>query len=121
LLEANFEMEKFIRGLCFYISEVDRKRPYEKGVIPKLYFAPNERNYFVKYNPGLYKKTSKDLEPFFKRLTKLDHVDNIIFIIICALFLLVAIGGFVLFLEYNSIIFIVAIFIVDFICFFCTV
>ncbi len=118
MLEANFEMEKFIRGLCHYISEVDRKRPYKKGIIPKLYFAPNERNYFVKNNPGLYKKTRKDLNPFFKRVTKLDSVDNMIFVIICVLFLLVTVGGVVLYLEYESILFIIAILIVDIICFF---
>lgn len=116
--ESNFQIEKFARGLCDYISEVDRKRPYKKGIIPKLYFASNERSYFVRNNPKLYKKTRRDLDPFFKRLTKLDYVDNIIFIIIGVLFLLVTIEGVVLFLRYRSIFFIVAIFIVDVICFF---
>ncbi len=116
--DANFEIEKFISSLCHYISEVDRKRPYEKGVIPKLYFASNERNYFIKHNSGLYKKTQMDLEPFFKRVTKLDYVDNIIFIIICVLFLLVTIVGVALYLKYESVLFIVAIIIVDLICFF---
>jgi len=117
-LEANFEIEKFISGLCSYISEVDRKRPYQRGVIPRLYFASNERNYFVKHNPGLYKKTRVDLDPFFKRVTKLDYVDNIIIITICVLFLLVTIVGVALYFKYKSILFIIAIIIVDMFCFF---
>lgn len=48
----------------------------------------------------------------------MDYVDNIIVIIICVLFLLVTVRGVVLYLEYESILFIVAILIVDMICFF---
>lgn len=104
------DTEKFARGLCDYISEMDRKRPYKGGVIHKLYFASNERSYFVKNNLEFYKKTRRDLETFFKRFRKRDYVDHIIFIVLLTIFYLVAIEGTLLFLKYKSFLFIVVLF-----------
>ncbi|MGF7117392.1 hypothetical protein [Methanobacterium oryzae] len=75
--------EKIVEGLIAYIMEFEPARPPAPlGIMPytfrtffKLVSKQKQRNYFVKNNPALYQKTQKEMELYFKNVTKFDAKD----------------------------------------------
>lgn len=78
--------EKLVEGMHIYITQLDFYRPpISFGLLPwsyklifKLLFKSMSQYYFSSHCKVLYRKTRKDLDPFFKDLQKVSYKDHFI-------------------------------------------
>ncbi len=82
--------EKLVEGMHIYITQLDFYRPpISFGLLPwsykllfKLLFKSMSQYYFFSHCKDLYRKTRKDLDPFFKALLKVSLKDHFILYVV---------------------------------------